>query len=394
VPVGYLLDHTKTRRAPFLFGLAVLTLATILLQLGQSITVLTLARALQGVAGAFVWSGGLALLADTVDPKRIGHALGYMYLGMSLGLLSGPLLGGVVFQHAGYNAVFGLAYSIIGVDFVLRLCMVEKKSVARWTAARVATEEASNTQHEMRDRTLSTDHSLRMRQEPTQEEGSNTEQPSTASHRTPSMVTLLKSARLLVSLWSSIVFGILFSSLDTVLPLYVKEAFQWGSQGAGLIFLAPVAPSFLGPVIGLASDFFGPKWVATSGLLLTILVEVLFRLVRDNTLDQKVLLVALLTLLGIATDMIMTPIMADITIVVERKSRNGRFGAAGAYAQAYGLLNCAFAIGTLIGPVWGGYVFKMWGLGTMGWTFSLVCAASIVPTVIWCGGKGLRPKED
>ena len=390
VPVGYLADHTKTRRAPFLFGLVALMLATILLHRGQSIAVLVTARALQGVSAAIVWIGGLALLADTVDPKRIGHVLGYMYLAMSLGLLLGPLLGGIVFQHAGYNSVFGLAYSIIGVDFVLRLCMVEKKSAARWRTARVATDEGNNSRHELRDRALSSDQSLRMRRGSAQGEGSNPDPPSTA----PSIVTLLKSTRLLVALWSTTVFAILLTSLDAVLPLYVKETFQWSPQNAGLIFLAPAAPSFLGPVIGLASDFFGPKWVATSGLLLAIVAEVLFRLVRDDTLNQKVLLVVLLTLLGIATDMIITPIMADITMVVERKSRNGRFGTAGAYAQAYGLLNCSYAVGALIGPVWGGYVFKVWGLGTMGWTFSLVCAASVVPTVLWCGGKGLTPKED
>jgi MFS family permease len=397
VPVGYLSDHTKTRRAPFLFGLVALTSATVLLHRGQSIAILTLARALQGVSAAIVWSSGLALLADTVSPSRIGHVMGYMYLAMSLGLLSGPLLGGVLFEHAGYDAVFAAAYGLIGVDLILRLCLVEKKLATRWTTARVAADEINNLQqgHELWGRTIFNEHSRRMRQEPVEQgEGSNPDPSSTVSRRVPSIITLLKSTRFLVSLWASTVFAILLTSLDAVLPLYAKETFNWNSQNAGLLFLAPVVPSLLGPVVGLASDFFGPKWVATSGLLLAIVVEVLFRLVRYNTLNQKVLLVALLTLLGMATDLIVTPIMADITIVVERKNRNGRFGASGAYAQAYGLLNFAYAIGALIGPVWGGYVFKIWGLGTMGWTFSLICAATVVPTVIWCGGKGLTPKED
>jgi MFS family permease len=364
--------------------------ATVLLHLGQSITVLVVARALQGVSAAVVWSCGLALVADTVDSRRIGHILGYIYLAMSLGLLLGPLLGGIVFERAGYNAVFGLAYSIIGIDFILRLCMVEKKSAIRLRMGRTATDA---TNQELRERTPS-DANHRIRRETPPGEVSTPEPPTTPPRQTPSIVTLLKSTRMLVCLWGSIVFAILLTSLDAVLPLYVKTTFHWRSQNAGLLFLAPVAPSFLGPVVGLASDFFGPKWVATSGLLLAIVAEVLFRLVRNDTLNDKILLVALLTVLGIATDLIMTPIMADITMVVERKSRNGRFGAAGAYAQAYGLLNCTYAIGALIGPVWGGYVFKAWGLGTMGWTFSLVCAASVVPTVLWCGGKGLMPKED
>jgi MFS family permease len=317
--------------------------------------------------------------------------MGYMYLAMSLGLLSGPLLGGVVFDHAGYDAVFGLAYGVIAVDLILRFCMVEK-SAARPATAIVAA--VNNVQHELESSTTTDERSGRPAQGSAGDEEPRSGRSNPTTRRESSLVTLLKSTRLLVSLWACAVFGILLTSLDAVMPLYVKQTFHWSSQGAGLVFLAPVAPSFLGPVVGLASDFFGPKWVATSGLLLATVVEVLFRLVRYNNLQQKILLVALLTLLGIATDMIMTPIMTDITMVVERKSRNGRFGASGAYAQAYGLVNCAFAIGSLIGPVWGGYVFKIWGLGTMGWTFSLVCAATVVPTVLWCGGKGLRPKED
>ena len=44
------------------------------------------------------------------------------------------------------------------------------------------------------------------------------------------------------------------TSFDAVLPLYVKATFGWSSTGAGLIFLAVVLPSLLGPLIGWAAD--------------------------------------------------------------------------------------------------------------------------------------------
>lgn len=48
----------------------------------------------------------------------------------SVGSLAGPLLGGVVYAHAGYYAVFAIGFGIIAIDIILRLMMVEK-SVAQ-----------------------------------------------------------------------------------------------------------------------------------------------------------------------------------------------------------------------------------------------------------------------
>jgi MFS family permease len=80
--------------------------------------------------------------------------------------------------------------------------------------------------------------------------------------------------------------------------------------------------------------------------------------------------------------------MAEITYVVEAKEREkpGRFGATGAYAQAYGLFIAAFAAGTLIGPVWSGYVEVSAGWGTMTWSLALFSLFGAIPCVIWTGG--------
>jgi MFS family permease len=102
---------------------------------------------------------------------------------------------------------------------------------------------------------------------------------------------------------------------------------------SGLLFLAVVLPSFLGPVIGIISDRYGRKWLATSGFLLAIPVEVLFRLVTHSSLSQKVLLVVLLALLGLSMSLIVTPITAELTLVAERLQRTGKLGNKGAYAQ-------------------------------------------------------------
>ena len=58
LPAGIIADKAKTRRVPFLSGLAALLAASVILALGQTIAVLVVARILQGISGAVVWTVG------------------------------------------------------------------------------------------------------------------------------------------------------------------------------------------------------------------------------------------------------------------------------------------------------------------------------------------------
>ena len=73
---GVLADRMSSRQAPFLLGLLALLLATVLLFVGTTLPVLTLARVLQGVSSAFVWTVGLALCLETVGPENLGKTIG------------------------------------------------------------------------------------------------------------------------------------------------------------------------------------------------------------------------------------------------------------------------------------------------------------------------------
>jgi len=75
-PAGIIADKLPTRQLPFLVGLTALLLATLLLFLGQNVVVLTVARILQGISAAVVWTIGLALVLDTVGPKDLGKTIG------------------------------------------------------------------------------------------------------------------------------------------------------------------------------------------------------------------------------------------------------------------------------------------------------------------------------
>jgi len=128
---GFYADHSSSRRWPLLLGLVALCASTLLLCLGKTIALLVVGRLLQGFSAAVVWSVGLALLVDTAG-NDIGYLMGYVNIAMSVGLLISPVIGGAVYEAAGYYAVYYIAFAIIACDIALRLALIEKKVARRW----------------------------------------------------------------------------------------------------------------------------------------------------------------------------------------------------------------------------------------------------------------------
>ena len=379
---GYMADQTSSRGVPFLMGLVALVLATALLMVGSSVAVIVVGRLLQGASAALVWTVGLAIVSDTVGPEHLGEAMGWVSLGMGFGVFSGPLLGGIVFAKGGYYAVFAMAFGCIGVDIILRLFMIETKVAAKYALPESSPESGT----EPRDRSPRTASS-----HPGPAAGT---EPVRRKKQMPSLLILLKSPRLLSASWGCLVQAALLSAFDSVLPLYVHGTFGWDSLGAGLIFLPICIPSFFEPIIGKLSDRYGIRIMAVCGFLGALPFFVLLRFVYFNSLGQKVLLCALLLLIGVAVCIVMPPLLAEITrIVVEKEEQDPDvFGSKSAIAQAYALLNMAYAAGSIVGPIWGGFVERQAGWGTMAWTLGLLSAVTAVPTFFWAGGP-LRKKE-
>lgn len=401
-----------------------------MLNVGTSIAVLVVGRLLQGISAAVVWVVGLALLVDTIEENRLGQYMGYVSLGMSLGLLIAPLLGGVVFQRAGYNAVFAICYAFIVLDFLFRIFFIEKKDAMKWldqpgsTATATTTAAATCPATDLADDVTSTvitttssvpEESSEARRihasgcedrekgsstsaRPTRHENRTVNDDSTVEvkkSRLPAFVTLLASRRLLASLFACLVEAALIASFDSVLPLFVYQTFHWYSLQAGILYLAIVIPSFVSPVVGYLCDRYGPRWLATAGFVCAAPLFVLLRLVNHNSTGQKVLLAALLALIGLALTSTFQPLMAEISYVVsaKEKARPGAYGKGGAYAQAYGLFNMAWAGGALVGPIWAGFIEKQAGWGTMAWSLGLLSGLTAIPTAIWVGGSITRKKD-
>lgn len=76
IPAGWVTDKIGARQRPFLAGLLLQLLATTAMTFGKTMTVLVIARLLQGLAAPVVWTTGLAMVQETTDPDRIGEAIG------------------------------------------------------------------------------------------------------------------------------------------------------------------------------------------------------------------------------------------------------------------------------------------------------------------------------
>jgi EmrB/QacA subfamily drug resistance transporter len=105
VLAGALGDHYGRRRM-FGLGLAGFTIASVLCGVAPSLEVLIVARILQGVAGALLVPGSLAILTATFDGPSRGRAFGLWAAATAAVNLLGPILGGAVVTTITWRVAF------------------------------------------------------------------------------------------------------------------------------------------------------------------------------------------------------------------------------------------------------------------------------------------------
>ena len=112
------------RRRVFLVGVVWFALASLACGLAQDVVALSLARALQGVGGALLTPGSLAILQSTFRPEDRARAIGAWSGLAGIAGAAGPFLGGWLVEHAGWRWVFllnlplAVAVVVVAVRYV------------------------------------------------------------------------------------------------------------------------------------------------------------------------------------------------------------------------------------------------------------------------------------
>ncbi len=106
--VGGALGDRYGRKLIFVIGVTLFALSSAACGIAQSINQLIAARAVQGVAGALLIPGSLAIISASFAPDRRGRAIGTWSGFSAITTAIGPVLGGWLIEHISWRAVFFL----------------------------------------------------------------------------------------------------------------------------------------------------------------------------------------------------------------------------------------------------------------------------------------------
>ncbi|KAK5132405.1 hypothetical protein LTR08_009088 [Meristemomyces frigidus] len=392
---GILADRMSTRQAPFLLGLLALLGATVLLFVGSTLPVLIVARVLQGISGAFVWTIGLALCLETVGPNNLGKTIGTIFSFISVGTLCAPLVGGVLYDKAGYPGVFGIAFVILAIDFILRLFVIEKKVARKYevddpdSVSDLDATQQDGTQDEEQQNDDDENQPLLVTKEDDHAAFKLSENQPRIARLIP-ILPCLGDTRLLTAFLVALIQATLLGSFDATIPTVGQEYFRFGSLKAGMLFL-PLGTFdlLLGPVFGWCVDRYGTKVVAVGAYGYLVPVLILLRLPHPGGKDQILLYGGLLGLCGIGLAATSAPSVVEAGVVVQKYYEHNPefFGPGGPYAQLYGFNSMVYSAGLTLGPELAGQLKQVIGYGNMNLVLGIICAATAALCLAFIGGK-------
>jgi EmrB/QacA subfamily drug resistance transporter len=124
--VGGSLGDQFGRRRIFVIGLLAFGATSILCAVAPTVEVLIGARALQGVAGALLVPGSLAIVAASFEGAARGRAVGIWTAWTGIAVVIGPAGGGALIEALSWRAIFWVNIPLIAVTVALTLRAVRE----------------------------------------------------------------------------------------------------------------------------------------------------------------------------------------------------------------------------------------------------------------------------
>ncbi|TFK30700.1 MFS general substrate transporter [Coprinopsis marcescibilis] len=364
IPIAHFSEKYNERRWLLIAGFVILIGSMIMMMEAPNYAVMAVARVLQGVGSAFVWTVGLALLADATPEQAVGQQLGFAMIGVPIGLTLGPPLGGALYTRFGFRAPFVFGVSVAFLDLIGRLVIIERKDAIKWgfdphviaskadTNANVKQIDEKKDLEAIVEKPASpvpqlppiqpSDSESSPAAQVTEEAVAVDQKPVKLSlHR--SIKSLLQSSRAVAAFVISLLYGILLSSQEPSVPVHLNRVWGLNSGSVGLVFIGAILPTLIAtPLAGYLTDKKGAEFITAPFLFLGIPWAGILILQSHFPLFCTAYCILSFFVSGV-----ISPVTAELAAVARKTEGVG-------YAHVYSAYNMAYAIGTTIGPIVGG----------------------------------------
>lgn len=120
-PIWGKLGDLFGRRKTFLTSIVIFLVGSVLCGMAQDMPQLIGFRGLQGLGAGGLLVGSMAIIGDLVPPRERGKYQGLVAGVMSIAMIAGPVIGGLITDHLSWRWAFYVNVPVGGVAFVLLL---------------------------------------------------------------------------------------------------------------------------------------------------------------------------------------------------------------------------------------------------------------------------------
>ncbi|KAJ5205356.1 Major facilitator superfamily domain general substrate transporter [Penicillium cf. griseofulvum] len=362
--IAHLADKVPNRKVPLLIAISGGVVGTLLVAWCPSVCVLFAGRVIQGISGSATWIIGFATLADNVDRQHIGSVMGTVTSFIQAGVTAGPAISGALLELSGYWQAWSVPLALLSLDFGARLLMIDCNEIdTSDSTKRLLPSKKDNT-------TTSDPHSSSSKTQPAEFEPTAERKASRNFYS-----TMLTDPRILTGLLNTLVFSILLSAFDTTLPTQLRTAFGWGSLRVGSALLAlQIPPLFLNPIAGWMRDRLDLRYLTfVAWCFLGILLWLLGAVTSDHFLsasprtDKILIFIATILAIGVTSSFVRGADALQLVVVTEQMQAENpnAFGSHGSQSRVFSMLEIAFNIGLMVGPLLSGTVVQTIGFHYM-----------------------------
>ncbi len=127
---GWLADRIGSRRL-LILSVAGFVIASMLCGLAQNVTQMVIFRTLQGATGAFISPLSQAAMIDTNKPSRQSQMMALWGMGIMIGPIMGPLLGGWLTENWNWRWVFYVNVPLGALSLAILIAMLPSRQIVR-----------------------------------------------------------------------------------------------------------------------------------------------------------------------------------------------------------------------------------------------------------------------